>query len=137
MLIHDCPLLCNYEKLWSPLDVDTKRRRRMQKGLLLNVKYNKLSSYSVFPNITTLTTIDIIFGAFLSKNELLSFIIIATKYYIHCCYWSNKSPNIASLKWKFKQYEIVERLNAIKIDKLRNHNVKWEKFTNMYGGMNV
>ena len=91
----------------------------------------------LFPNITTLTTIDIIFGAFLSKNELLPFIIIATKYYIHCCYWSNKSPNIASLKWKFKQYEIVERLNAIKIDKLRNHNVKWEKFTNMYGGMNV
>ena len=91
----------------------------------------------LFPNITTLTTIDIIFGAFLSKNELLSFIIIATKYYIHRCYWSNKSPNIASLKWKFKQYEIVERLNVIKIDKLRNHNVKWEKFTNMYSGMNV
>ena len=51
MLMHDCPLLCYYEKLWPPLDVDTKRRRRMQKGLLLNVKYNKLSSYSVFHNV--------------------------------------------------------------------------------------
>ena len=40
----------------------------------------------LFPNITTLTTIDIIFGAFLSKNELLSFNIIATKYNVHCCY---------------------------------------------------
>ena len=60
----------------------------------------------LFPNITTLTTIDIIFGAFLSKDELLSFITIATKYYIHCCYWSNQSPNIASLTWKLNNMNL-------------------------------
>ena len=38
----------------------------------------------------------------------ISFIVIVTKYYIHCCYWLNKSPNTALLKWKFKQYEFIE-----------------------------
>ena len=33
----------------------------------------------LFPNITSLTTIDIIFGSFMSNNQLLSFIIIAAK----------------------------------------------------------
>ena len=89
-----------------------------------------------FPNIKTLATVDI-FGAFRSKYELFSFFIIATEYYIDCCYWSNRSPNIASLKLKFEQYEFIEILDAIKMDKLRDHNVKWEKFINMYGGMNV
>ena len=32
---------------------------------------------------------------------------------IDWCYWSNKSPNIASLKWKFKQYEYIALLRWI------------------------
>ena len=89
----------------------------------------------LFPNITSLTTIDIIFGSFMSNNQLLSFIIIAAKYYIHCCYWSERSPNIDRLKDKFIKYELIERLNAIKTDKIPLHNGKWEKFINIFGKM--
>ena len=60
---------------------------------------------------------------------------LSTKYYIHCCYWLNKSPNIAFLKWRFEQHEYIEILNVIKLDKL--YNEKWEKFINMYDDMNV
>ena len=91
----------------------------------------------LFPNITSLTTIDIIFGSFMSKNQLLSFIIIAAKYYIHCCYWSERSPNIDLLKDKLIKYELIERLNAIKTDKIPLHNGKWERFINIFGKINV
>ena len=91
----------------------------------------------LFPNITSLTTIDIIFGSFMSKNQLLSFIIIATKYYIHCCYWSERSPNIDLLKDKLIKYELIERLNAIKTYKIPLHNGKWERFINIFGKINV
>ena len=72
----------------------------------------------LFPNITSLTTIDIIFGSFMSNNQLIYFIIIAAKYYIHCCYWSERSPNIDLLKDKLIKYELIERLIAIKTDKI-------------------
>ena len=81
----------------------------------------------LFSNITSLTTIDIIFGPFMSNNQLLSFIIIAAKYYIHCCYWSERSPNIDLLKDKLLKDELIERLNAIKTDKIPLHNGKLEK----------
>ena len=58
----------------------------------------------LFPNITSLTTIDIIFGSFMSNNQPLSYSIIAAKYYIHCCYWSERSPNIDLLKDKLIKY---------------------------------
>ena len=79
----------------------------------------------LLPNITSLTTIDIIFGSFMSNSQLLSFIIIAAKYYIHCCYWSERSPNIDLLIDKLIKYEFIERLNAIKTDKIPQHNGKW------------
>ena len=82
----------------------------------------------LYPNITSLTTIDIIFGSFMLNNQLLSFIIIAAKYYIHCCYWSERSPNIDLLKDKLIKYELNERLHAIKTEYIALHNGKWEKY---------
>ena len=35
------------------------------------------------------------------------------------------------------KYELIERLNAIKTDKIPLHNGKWEKFINIFGKMNV
>ena len=56
---------------------------------------------------------------------------------IHCCYWSERSPNIDLLKDKLIKYELIERLNAIKTDKIPLHNGKWEKFINIFGKINV
>ena len=88
---------------------------------------------TVFPNITTLTTIDIIFGTFLSENKFLSFLIIAAKHHIHCCYWSNKTPNFQNFKVRLHQYENIERIKATQNDAINSHNIKWETFIEHYG----
>ena len=75
----------------------------------------------LFPNITTLLTIDIIFGAFLSKNELLSFIIIATKYYIQ--QGPGKFGKIPiSQNNQFLGQLLISYRNRIKIDKRFNNS---------------
>ena len=57
---------------------------------------------------------------------------------IHCWYWSEWSPNIDLLKDNLKQYELIERLKAIKSDTMPLHNDKWENFINIFfGKMNV
>ena len=66
---------------------------------------------NIFTNITALNTIDIIFGIFLSNQDLLSFIVLAAKYYIHCCYWNRNVLNIENFIIKMYEYDFLkERL---------------------------
>ena len=92
---------------------------------------------TIFPNITALTTIDFIFGTFLLNEQLISFIILAAKYHIHYCYWARKSPNIQNFRLKLHQYEYLERIKAIHLDKLNIHHIKWDKFTDIFGSMEM
>jgi hypothetical protein len=49
--------------------------------------------------------------------EIIEFVMLFTKYYIHCCKWSNKLPTIEVLKAKLKSREKMERSNSIFKDK--------------------
>ena len=42
------------------------------------------------------------------QNELLSFIVLATKYHIDGSYWSRLSPNIAVFKTILSKYEAYQ-----------------------------
>jgi hypothetical protein len=44
--------------------------------------------------------------------------MLFTKYYIHCCKWSNNLPTIEVLKAKLKSRKKMERSNSIFKDKL-------------------
>jgi hypothetical protein len=47
--------------------------------------------------------------------------MLFTKYYIHCCKWSNNLPTTEVLKAKLKSREKMERSNSIFKDKLKDH----------------
>jgi hypothetical protein len=47
--------------------------------------------------------------------------MLFTKYYIHCCKWSNNLPTIEVLKAKLKSREKMERSNSIFKDNLKDH----------------
>jgi hypothetical protein len=53
--------------------------------------------------------------------------MLFTKYYIHCCKWSNNLPTIEVLKAKLKSKEKMERSNSIYKDKLKDHEDRWLK----------
>ena len=59
--------------------------------------------------------------------EIIEFVMLFTKYYIHCCKWSNNLPTIEVLKAKLKGTEKMERSNSIFKDKLKDHEDKWLK----------
>ena len=88
---------------------------------------------SIFTNITALNTINIIFGTFLSNQDLLSFIVLAAKYYIHCCYWNRNDLVIENFIKKVYEYEYFEEKIALMKDKLEAHHNKWKPFILRYG----
>ena len=59
--------------------------------------------------------------------EIIEFVMLFTKYYIHCCKWSNNLPTIEVLKAKLKSREKMERSNSIFKDKLKDHEDRWLK----------
>jgi hypothetical protein len=59
--------------------------------------------------------------------EIIEFVMLFTKYYIHCYIWSNNSPTIEVLKAKLKSREKMERSNSIFKDKLKDHEDRWLK----------
>jgi hypothetical protein len=60
--------------------------------------------------------------------EIIEFVMLFTKYYIHYCKWSNNLPTIEVLKAKLKNRENMERSNSIFKDKLKDHEDRWLKF---------
>ena len=42
--------------------------------------------------------------------EIIEFVMLFTKYYIHCCKWSNNLPTIEVLKAKLKSREKMVRI---------------------------
>jgi hypothetical protein len=48
--------------------------------------------------------------------EIIEFVMLFTKYYIHCCKWSNNLPTIEVLKAKLKSREKMERSNSRRIE---------------------
>ena len=88
---------------------------------------------TIFTNITALDTIDIIFGTFLSNHDILSFIVLAAKYYIHCCYWNRNDLVIENFIKKVYEYEYFEERIALMKDKLELHHSKWKPFIIRYG----
>ena len=51
--------------------------------------------------------------------EIIEFVMLFTKYYIHCCKWSNNLTTIEVLKARLNSREKMERSNSICKDKLR------------------
>ena len=41
--------------------------------------------------------------------QIINIILLFTKYYIHCCKWSNHFPTIETLKCKLKSREKIEK----------------------------
>ena len=64
---------------------------------------------SILTNITVLNTIDIIFDTFLSNHDLLCFIVLAAKYYIHCCNWNRNDLVIENFIKKCMNMNILKR----------------------------
>jgi hypothetical protein len=56
-----------------------------------------------------------------------NFMMLFTKYYIHCCKWSTNLPTIEVLKAKLKSRGKMERSNSIFKDKLKDHKDRWLK----------
>ena len=44
--------------------------------------------------------------------KIIHFILLNTKYYIHCCKWSNHLPTIETLKCKLRSREKIDKINA-------------------------
>ena len=61
--------------------------------------------------------------------EIIHFILLFTKYYIHCCKWSDHLPTIETLKCKLKSREQIEKIYAF-ID--RYHHKTWNKLVKIY-----
>ena len=61
-------------------------------------------------------------------DKLSNFIILCAKYYIYTCKLNNKVPNVVQFKNVLNERKQVEKIIAIKNDKLEKHNKKWSKF---------
>ena len=66
----------------------------------------------------------------LHPHVVLFLLILLAKYFIHCCYWTKKLPDINVYLSKIELYENIERLQALKQDNLRFHENKWCKYMN-------
>jgi len=51
--------------------------------------------------------------------EIIEIVMLFTKYYIHCCKWSNNFPTIEVLKAKINSRKKMERSSSICKDKLK------------------
>ena len=58
-------------------------------------------------------------------DKFLTFIFLALKYYIHCCKFSNKTPNIVEFKARLKVIKDTEYFISKKRGKLPIHFKKW------------
>jgi hypothetical protein len=56
--------------------------------------------------------------------EIIKFVMLLTKYYIHCCKWSNNLPTIEVSKAKLKSRGKMERSNSIFKDNLKDHEAE-------------
>ena len=60
-------------------------------------------------------------------NTSINFLILLTKFYIHCSKWTKKKPSLTSYIEILKQRERVEKQLAFETQKVEKHNDKWTK----------
>ena len=65
--------------------------------------------------------------------EIINFVLLFAKHFIHCCKWSNDLPTTELLKAKLKSREKVEKYTAIITEDLIKHEEKWSKLLNNIG----
>ena len=59
------------------------------------------------------------------QNNLINFLILISKHYLHCCKWTKSEPSLSLLKQKIKQREKIEKEIAFQTGKIEFHNKKW------------
>ena len=81
-------------------------------------------------NKSNIDTLRAIFGIpHTSKiNIPVNYLLIVTRHYIYSCKLSNKKLSITGWQNYVKQYIQVEKMIAIKNDKVRQFNNYWEKW---------
>jgi hypothetical protein len=65
--------------------------------------------------------------------EIINFVLLFAKYFIHCCKWSNHLPTTELLNVKLKSREKVEQYTAVITGDLIKHEEKWSKLLNNIG----
>ena len=86
----------------------------------------------VFESSIQLSIKNIMFGSQFvqnnTENNIINFIILIAKHYLHCCKWTNCNPSIAILKEKIKSREKIEKDIAFQGGKIDYHYRKWQKY---------
>jgi len=65
--------------------------------------------------------------------EIINFVLLFAKHFIHCCKWSNHLPTTELLKAKLKSREKVEKYTVVITGDLIKHEEKWSKLLNNIG----
>jgi hypothetical protein len=65
--------------------------------------------------------------------EIINFVLLFAKHFIHCCKWSNHLPTTELLNAKLKSREKVEKYTAVITGDFIKHEEKWSKLLNNIG----